>query len=65
MKRLSSKASVSVVWVVAMGLLAMGATSISTVILLGGLAVVLPVVVWRLWQVPSQSLSESIHEARR
>ena len=61
------KAILAAVWVLAittMGLV-MEVTSLPRVAVLVGIAVLPPMVMMWLWQHPTQSLSESIHQARR
>jgi hypothetical protein len=54
------------VWVVAVILAAIviGVTSVSSWILVAGVAIVPPVVVRQFWHTPEQTTSEAIHEAR-
>jgi hypothetical protein len=56
-----------VVWVIAVcfAAIAIGITSVENWILVASLAVVPPLVVRNFWHAPEQTLSESIHDARR
>ena len=56
-----------IAWSIAVFLaaIAIGITSVPNWIVVAGLAVVPPLVVRRLWRAPEQTISESIHEARR
>jgi uncharacterized membrane protein YhdT len=56
-----------VAWVIAVCLaaIAIGITSVPNWILVACLAVVPPLVVRNFWHAPEQTISESIHDARR
>jgi hypothetical protein len=51
--------------VVCLTAFAVGITSISSWIVVAALAVVPPLVARNFWRVPAQTISESIHNARR
>jgi hypothetical protein len=61
------KTAVMGVWILAVGALGyvLGATSLVGLAVLVAMALTPPVVMMRLWRAPSQSMSESIREARR
>ena len=50
---------------VCLGALAIGMTSVPQWIVVALVAVVPPLVVRRFWRAPEQTISESIHDARR
>jgi hypothetical protein len=54
-------------WAIAVGLvaIAIGITSVPQWVILALVAVVPPAVVRRFWRAPEQTISESIHNARR
>lgn len=54
-------------WILAVGVLGyiVGTTSLAGWTVLAAVAVIPPVVIMRLWRVPSQSMSESIRDAIR
>jgi hypothetical protein len=54
-------------WILAVGVLGYisGITSLAGLTVLAAVAVIPPVVVMKLWRVPSQSMSESIQNALR
>jgi hypothetical protein len=51
--------------VVCLAALALGTDSVRNWMVVASVAVVPPLVVRRFWRVPDQSISESIHNARR
>jgi hypothetical protein len=61
------KAALMGVWILAVGVLGYvyGATSFAGWTVLAAVALTPPVVMMRLWRVPSQSMSESIRAALR
>lgn len=67
MKTDQLKAAVMGAWVLAVGVLAYisDPTSLTGWTVLAAVAVIPPVVMMKLWHVPSQSTSESIREALR
>jgi hypothetical protein len=54
-------------WVLAVsvGAIVIGVTSVPNWIAVAGAAIVPPLVVRQFWRTPEQTMSESIHEARR
>jgi hypothetical protein len=62
-----TKAAIGSVWVLAVlvAAFAVGVASRSGWIVLAAFAFLPPIVMWRLWNAPPQSISESIQEARR
>jgi hypothetical protein len=61
------KISLFVAWVIAVcvAAIAIGVTSVLNWIVVAGAAIVPPLVVRQFWRAPEQTMSESIHEARR
>lgn len=61
------KAALAAVWVLAICTVGFATrmTSVSAVAVLAAVALLPPLVMLRLWHDPSQSMSESIQEARR
>ena len=62
-----AKTLLSGIWIVAIGVTAMaaGITEVSQWLAIAGVAIAPPIVARMLWQAPTQTLSESIQEARR
>jgi hypothetical protein len=67
MQLLPMKAVAATVWISAVCLtgIAVNADALSTWLVLAGVAVLPPIVMMWRWKDPAQSMSESIHEARR
>jgi ABC-type nickel/cobalt efflux system permease component RcnA len=67
MKLEYTKAAFAAVWVLATLAVAYASnvTSVSGWVALASLALLPPIAAWRLWRHPRQSISQSIHEARR
>jgi ABC-type nickel/cobalt efflux system permease component RcnA len=67
MKLQHTKATLTAIWVLAMLAFASPAntTSISEWTTLAALTVIPPIALWLFWNDPAQSMSESIHRARR
>ena len=63
----TTKTLLLIAWSIAVFLaaIAIGITSISNWVVVAFVAVVPPLVVRSFWRAPAQTLSESIHEARR
>ena len=63
----NNKTQLFVAWaiVVCLAALAIGINSVSSWIVVASVAVVPPLVVRRFWRAPDQTISESIHNARR
>ena len=61
------KTAAAIAWVLACGVMAVSldVSSASSWIILIGLGVLPPLVLLRMWHVPAQTLSESIHEVLR
>jgi hypothetical protein len=62
-----TKTTLAAVWVLAVCVVGFSAhiSSPSNWIVLASIAVVPPIVMRRFWRTPAQTMSESIHEARR
>ena len=67
MEKELTKAALTAIWLLAMVVIAYGAniTSTASWIALVSLTVIPPIVMWRFWHDPPQTMSESIREARR
>ena len=67
MKKELIKATLTAIWLLAMVVIAYGANITSTAnwIALVSFTVIPPIAMWRFWQDPRQTMSESIQEARR
>ena len=67
MKMLHYKTILATVWVLAIAAIgvAMQVTSAPLIVVLVAVALLPPMAMMWLWQDPAQSLSESIHQARR
>ena len=63
----NTKTLLFVAWVIVVGIAAFasGITSVPNWVLVACVAVVPPLVARRFWRVPEQTISESIHDARR
>ena len=61
------KTSLLAAWVIAVCGVAfvIGVTSVQNWLIVAGAAIVPPLVVRQFWRAPEQTMSESIHEARR
>lgn len=61
------KTTLALAWVLVVSVvgLAIGGTSVPAIAVLGIAALLPPVIMLRVWQDPGESISESIHEARR
>ena len=63
----NTKTLLFVAWVIVVGIAAFasGITSVPNWVLVACVAIVPPLVARRFWRVPEQTISESIHNARR